>query len=384
MAKIKFFIIFYMRDLLVSARNAIERFVYKNVFKHIFFLIDPETIHNRMVRLGKLLGQFKIARWLIALFFSYSNKKLAQDILGIHFFNPIGLAAGFDKDAELVNILPSVGFGFAEVGSITGEPCAGNPKPRLWRLKRSKGLVVYYGLKNYGCEAIAENLKGKKFKIPIGVSIAKTNSKDTVDLRAGIKDYVKAFMVMGGVGSYVTINISCPNAYGGEPFIDPGSLDKLLKEIFSIPKKKPVFIKLSPDLSDKEIDDIIEIAGKYGIDGFICTNLTKKRHESLKDKKVSDKGGISGKGLHNLPNKVIRYVYQKTKGRYVIIGTGGVFTAEDAYEKIKAGASLVQLITGMIFEGPQVIGEINQGLVRLLEKDGFENISEAVGIENKF
>lgn len=347
-------------------------FFYKNFLKPFFFLLDPEFVHDRITLTGRFLGSNFLTRGLTTAFFSYSNPALEQNILGIRFKNPIGLAAGFDKDALLTDILPSVSFGFAEVGSITGEPCKGNPKPRLWRLKNSKSLVVYYGLKNEGCERISQRLKGKKFAIPIGTSIAKTNCPDTIPTDKGIADYVKAFGNFANIGSYFTLNISCPNAFGGLPFTDAKRLDLLLSQIDKIATKKPIFLKMAPDLLEKELDKILAVAKKHKVHGFICSNLTKNH-------KIAKKGGISGKLVENLANSQIKMIYQKTKGKYIIVGCGGVFSAEDAYKKIKLGASLVQLVTGMIFEGPQLIGEINQGLVKLLQQDGFTNISQAIG-----
>jgi len=340
-----------------------------------------------MVAFGAFLGSNILTQKITAFFFSYSNQKLEQTILGIKFKNPVGLGAGFDKDAQLCDILPSVGFGFVEVGSITGEPCGGNPKPRIWRLEKSKGLVVNYGLKNEGCQKIAKRLKdkrsfsaNKKFLIPIGINIAKTNSKKTVQVESGIDDYVKAYKEFREIGDYFTINISCPNAFGGQPFCDAIRLEKLLAKIDKIPTKKPVFLKLSPDLTKNEIDKILAVSKRHMVCGFVCTNLTRNRNNSkIAESYLPGDGGISGKVVEDLANDLISYIYQKTKGTFVIIGLGGVFSAEDAYRKIKLGASLVQLITGMIFEGPQVISEINQGLVKLLEKDGFGNISQAVG-----
>ncbi|MBI2019367.1 quinone-dependent dihydroorotate dehydrogenase [Candidatus Daviesbacteria bacterium] len=361
----------------------ITKFLYKNFLRPIFFLGDPEHVHDLMTFSGRLLGSNFLTRGLTSFMFSYSHPALEQEILGIEFKNPIGLSAGFDKDALLTDIMPSVGFGFEEIGSITGEPCEGNPKPRLWRLKNSKSLVVYYGLKNEGPEIISQRLKGKRFSIPIGTSIAKTNCADTVDTDKGIADYIKAFKKFTNIGDYFTINISCPNAFGGLPFTDAGKLDLLLSQIDQIPTKKPIFLKMAPDLSEKELDQIINVVKKHKVRGFICTNLTKdrKRASKLTHKKdsIPENGGLSGKIVEDLSNQMIKAIYQKTKGKYVIIGVGGVFSAEDAYKKIKLGASLVQLITGMIFEGPQLIGEINRGLVKLLQKDGYKNISQAIG-----
>jgi len=370
----------HMDEYLISARNNVNSLIYKHLLKKIFFRMDPEDAHDRMMVNGSFLGKFSLTKELISIIYNYKNKALEQKILGIKFANPIGLSAGFDKNAQLTDILPSIGFGFEEVGSITGEPCAGNPKPRLWRLVKSKSLVVYYGLKNNGAIEIAKKLKNKKFDIPIGISIAKTNCQETVDLEKGVEDYVKGFKQFTEIGAYYTINISCPNTFGGQPFTDAKSLDKLLTKIDKIPTKKPIFIKLSPDLSKKEVDDVLEISKKHRVHGFVCTNLTKNRkNKKIKDENVPDKGGISGKVVEDLSNDLIKYIFDKTKGKYVIIGVGGVSNASDAYKKIKAGASLIQMITGMVFEGPQVISQINQGLVKLLKKDGFRNISEAVG-----
>ena len=176
---------------------------------------------------------------MTSILFNYSNSVLEQTILGIKFKNPVGLAAGFEKNAELTQILPSVGFGFEEIGSITGEPCEGNPKPRLWRLPKSKALIVYYGLKNNGAEEVSKRLAGKNFSIPIGTSVAKTNNSQIVSTEAGIADYLKAYRLLSDIGAYTTINISCPNTSGGQPFTDPQKLEQLLQEISKLPKTKP-------------------------------------------------------------------------------------------------------------------------------------------------
>lgn len=348
----------------------------------MFFRIDPERTHDSVSALGAFIGRFSFTRSLTAFFLRYVHPSLEQTIRGIRFRNPVGLAAGFDKDARLTNTLPAVGFGFEEIGSVTGEPCEGNAKPRLWRLPKSSGLIVNYGLNGEGCEAIARKLHGARFGFPIGTSVAKTNSPSTVDIDAGIADYAKAFRAFTEIGDYFTINISCPNAYGGEPFTDPARLDALLAVLDRIDTEKPVFIKMPADLGPNEVDALVAVADRHRIHGFIATNLTKKRENpSILPEEVRglDAGGISGKPVANLSNELISRLYRTTHERYVIVGCGGIFSAEDAYEKIRRGASLVQLITGMIYEGPQLIGEINRGLVRLLERDGYKNISEAVG-----
>jgi len=365
-------------------KKSFLRFIYKNILKRIFFLVDPEKIHDRMVFFGRWLGKYGVTRAIVSWFLNYSNPVLEQTILGIKFANPVGLAAGFDKNANLAQIVPSVGFGFAEVGSITGEPCEGNPKPRLWRLKKSESLVVNYGLKNDGSEAISKRLTNMNFQIPIGVNIAKTNNSETADAKAGIADYLKAYRLMSGVGDFHVINISCPNTYGGEPFSESNLLKALLSDLEKIRVAAPVLLKLSPDLSHEQIDLILNVAEHLGVNGYVCSNLLKKRNNpKIVDADAPDVGGISGRVAEDKANEQIRYIYRKTNKQAVIIGCGGIFSAEDAYRKIRLGASLVELITGMIFEGPQLIGEINFGLAHFLKKDGFNNISEVVGIDNR-
>lgn len=376
-----------MLDKLTTARNWIIQKKYKWILKPIFFKFDPENIHDWMSDFLHFVGKYAVTRKIVSFCFNYSNPVLEQNILGINFKNPIGLSAGFDKNATLIDIMPSLGFGFTEVGSITGKPCLGNPKPRLWRLKKSKSIIVYYGLKNDGCETISKKLNDKKFTFPVGINIAKTNCKETVDIAVAISDYFKTYKAFASIGDYITINISCPNAFGGQPFTDIVKLDALLQKIMSIPKTKPIFLKIAPDISEKEIDEIIAAAIKFDLDGFICTNLTKDRinpkiKNKIKDELPTENGGLSGKIVEDLSNDMIKKIYKKTHGKFVIIGSGGIFNAENAYRKIKLGASLLELITGMIFEGPQVISDINLGLIKLLKADGYKNISEAIGKEN--
>jgi dihydroorotate dehydrogenase len=356
---------------------------YRHIAKPYFFRQDPEDVHDTMTRLGETLGKFGATRFLARAAFAYDDPRLQQRVDGIDFPNPIGLAAGFDKDAHLVDILPSVGFGFEEIGSVTGEPCAGNPRPRLWRLPKSKSLVVYYGLKNEGCEAVSARLRGRRFAIPIGTSVAKTNCAATVDTDAAIADYEKAYRAFADIGSYTTVNISCPNAFGGQPFTDPASLERLLARLEKVPTRKPTYLKLSPDVVGDQLDAVIDVAMRHGVRGFISSNLTKDPAAAtlVGGEKFPEKGGLSGKAVAALADAQLAHVRRRTGGSATLIGCGGVFSAEDAYRKIRAGASLVQMITGMIFEGPQVVGDINRGLAALLKRDGFANVGEAVGID---
>ncbi len=359
-----------------------QQFGYRHIAKPIFFRCDPEKVHDVINIVGKILGRYTITRKATEILFAYKHPSLQSTILGMKFSNPVGLSAGFDKNGELTDLMPSVGFGFEEIGSITGESCEGNQKPRLWRLPKSKALIVYYGLKNDGCEAIAKRLKQKTFSIPIGTSIAKTNSPKTVPTDAAIADYKKAFQTFSKIGDYFTINISCPNAFGGEPFADPERLEQLLSELDTVATTKPIFLKFAADISTSEIDTLVQVADHHRVHGFILTNLTKNRNNPQIHQQELDhvgKGGISGKPVADLSNTLISHLYKTVGKRYVLIGVGGIFSAQDAYKKIQRGASLVQLITGMIYEGPQLIGQINHDLKELLKKDGYKNIQQAIG-----
>jgi len=387
-----------MKNLLFKIKSVFLNFGYKFFAKPYFFAQDPERVHDDMISLGKVLGRFGLTRFFIKLAFNYQDRILETNLAGLKLKNPIGLAAGFDKDVEITDILPAVGFGLAEVGSITGKACAGNLKPRLWRLPKSKSLVVYYGLKNKGCEEIVERLKkntakkiGSNFEIPVGFSVAMTNIPENSNIENAINDYAQAFEKVLEIANYITVNISCPNITCGEEklFLVPENLEKLLTRldqiILSQPEKfnKPVFVKMSPDLELNVIDEILNVLDKHRISGIICTNLTKKRDPSLVvEKDVSENGGLSGAPVRELSDKLLAYLYKKVGHRFVLIGCGGIFSAKDAYRKIRLGASAVQLITGMIYVGPQLVGDINRELVALLKKDGFKSVSEAVGVDN--
>lgn len=361
---------------------AVTRMLYQRVVKPLAFLCDPEWVHDAAVRVGVLLGASRVARRVLTGLYAYQYPALEQTVAGIRFPNPIGLAAGFDKNAELLRVLPSIGFGFVEVGSVTAQPCAGNARPRLWRLPDVRGLLVHYGLKNEGAQVIAERVRRQSCAIPVGVSIAKTNVPTCVSVEEGVADYRASAALLRGIGEYVTVNISCPNAYGGEPFSVPAHLEALLTELDTLELSSPVFLKCSADTTIEMMDAYIGIVRRHRVAGFILANLTKNyaRASFRAPEGMNElRGGVSGKLVEELSTCLIEHVYTATAGKYVIIGVGGVFSAEDAYEKIRAGASLVQLITGMIYEGPQLMGEINAGLVRLLARDGFSSVAEAVG-----
>lgn len=361
--------------------------MYKKILKPILFRFNPETVHDFFIRVGTLLGKTRYGRSLVRFFCVYDNPVLETTVNGIHFTNPVGLAAGFDKDADLTSIMKEVGFGFMEVGAVTRYPYGGNPGPRLARLPADSSLIVYYGLKSIGAEEIEKKIQKMSFTFPVGINIAKTNRAD-IKGEKSVDDYVGTYRMLKQYFDYVTLNVSCPNAQDGCTFQDPLMLDSLLSAISKEEKVCPIFLKISSHLTTKEIDDIILIVDKYNcVDGFITSNLSKRRDilELTSDQEklnIIPLGGISGKPVRELTTNAIRYIYKKTQGRYTIIGLGGVFTAEDAYEKIKAGASLVQIITGLIYGGPTTVKKINKGLVELLARDGYAHVSEAVGAEH--
>ena len=361
--------------------------MYERLLKPVLFRFNPERVHDFFVWLGEQLGRFSLGRWLVGVWCRYDHPMLHTRVAGIRFANPIGLAAGFDKDVRLTQIMPAVGFGFMEVGAVTRYPYEGNAGLRLARLPADQSLIVYYGLKNIGAAKVEAKLQHLRFAIPVGINIAKTNRADIKGPKS-LEDYAATYQMLGRYFDYVTLNVSCPNAQDGCMFQEPSLLDSLLAAIAREEKTCPVFLKISNHLSTAELDDILAVVEKYSfVDGFIIGNLVKKRDllelsSSPEQLQRIPQGGISGKPIRELSNQLIRHLYHKTKGKYIIIGLGGVFTAADAYEKIKAGASLVQIITGLIYGGPMVVKRINRGLVALLRQDGYSNIAEAVGKES--
>jgi dihydroorotate dehydrogenase len=375
-----------MKDLGFKIKVFLLDLGYFGLAKPIFFLFDPEKVHDFVISLGKFLQKKYFFRFLIDKTFNYQNKILETNLCGIFLKNPIGLSAGFDKDGEIINIVSDTGFAFSEIGSVTAKRCLGNKGKRLWRLPKTKSLVVYYGLKNNGADEILDRLEKENFDIPVGVSVAMTNIHENADIDTAISDYLYTFKKAIPVANYLTLNISCPNITCGEEklFLVPENLEKLLIEIDKVNCQKPVFVKLSPDLEIETLDKILNILEKHKIAGIICTNLTKKRDSKIiLDKKVPEVGGLSGLVVKNVSDEMISYIYKKYKERFILIGVGGIFDASDVYKKMRLGASAVQIITGMIYNGPQVIGKINYELAEMLKKDGFKSVKEVVGIDSK-
>lgn len=354
---------------------------YRLAAKPVFFRLDPEFVHDRTTAAGAALGRHGTGRAVVRALFHYGDPILRQELCGLTFDNPVGLAAGFDKNARLTEILPHVGFGHAELGSITGQPCAGNPRPRLWRIPHLRALRVHYGLKNEGARAVAVRLRGRTFGCVMGVSAAKTNCRETCDTTAAVHDYGIVLDEFRDIADYFTINISCPNAFGGQPFTEPALLDTLLAAVDRRSLRQPVFVKLSPDLTEAQLDDVLGVLDGHRVSGIVCSNLTKDHVRMGLPDGLPGRGGISGNAVRGLAERQLEYCASKSRGRYVLVSVGGIFSAEDVYRRIRMGASLVQLITGMVYRGPQLVGELNYGLARLLRRDGFSSVAEAVGAD---
>ena len=381
-------------NYLIAFRNFFLKLSFRAI-RPLIFMMEPEQAHRTLKKAGVFLGNNKFLKSLTGLFFNYDHESLNIEVDGINYRNPIGLSAGFDKDGELTKIYPSLGFGLAELGSFTGEVCPGNPGKRLFRMKKSKSIVVWYGLNNEGSEKISQRLADEDFgDLRVGINAANSNLTPEFILQDSISDYLKTMKLFKDIGDYYDVNISCPNTQDGEPFVDKDNLDALLiainKEIRPI-SDKPIYVKLAADMTLEEINIIVDACMEHGMDGVVCTNLAKpefnsehrpEEYPTNKGLLPKGKGAMSGLPLQRISTNVIRHVYRRTRGQLTIIGVGGIFTARDAYEKITSGASLCHMITAMIFDGPQAMNEINRGLVKLLKADGFDTISQAVGSKN--
>lgn len=368
-------------------KTKIIRFKYQNFIKPLLFSTNAEIAHNLITSIGEQLGKHKLSKSLTAHLLSVSKSNLKQKIQKINFNNPIGLAAGFDYDGHLAEIIPYAGFGFNTVGTVTAKEYKGNAHPRLARLPKSRSLLVNKGFKSEGVDKVLKRLKSKDLKEhTIGISVGSSNTHEINTIDKAIEDYVETFKKLKNEKyiKYFELNISCPNTSMTENFGEKENLSKLLKKISGLKISQPIFLKMANELDLNKTDQLVKISIHHGISGFIFSNLVKDRSNPNFDreeiKSVANlKGNFSGKPTYENSNKLIHHIYKEYGKKTLIIGCGGIFSAEDAYEKIKHGASLVQLITGMIYEGPQLIGEINEGLVELLKKDGFKDISEAIG-----
>ncbi len=341
--------------------------MYEKILKPILFKFDPENVHDLFVSYGEFAGKFATGRWKTALMYGYDGKDISKTVDGIRYRTPFLLSAGFDYNARLMNILPSISFGGEEIGSVTARPCAGNETPRLTRLPKSKSILVNKGLRNDGVEKIIERIKiyksqkltGDRKDFVVGISIARTNDELSVPIEAGIEDYVYSFKRLNeeNIGDYYTLNISCPNSFGGEAFTQANLLNRLLAAIKKIPCSKPVYVKMPINLKWEEFNNLLSIIDASGLNGVVIGNLNKNYGSlDIRDEAPANYcGGLSGKPCFQPSTELIRKTRELYGKRFTIIGCGGVMSVETAQEKFDAGADLVQIITGLIYKGPGLV-----------------------------
>ena len=329
--------------------------MYKHIIRPILFCFSAESIHRFVagcLRLSRRIGFLPLIRAM----YTYKHPSLEREVFGIRFSNPIGLAAGFDKNGDLYREMSALGFGFVEVGTVTPKPQPGNPKPRIFRLKQDKALINRMGFPNKGLENMVLNLRKRNRKMVIGVNLGK-NSLTTNDEAPA--DYLKLFRSLYEYADYFVVNVSCPNVKDITELQNPDNLNAILEGLFEFRRGqnnyRPILLKISPELTFSQIDSIVKILIDTPLDGLVATNTTTSREGLTTDKRIIEKignGGLSGAPLTERTIEVIKYLSEKTEGYYPIIGVGGIMKAEDAQRMLEAGASLVQVYSGFIYEGP--------------------------------
>ena len=340
--------------------------MYKFLVRPLLFSFDPEWVHYFTLNALKLLNKIPLSSWLLRKIYSYEDSSLEKELFGIKFKNPVGLAAGFDKNGKYIKEMSNLGFGFIEIGTITPKPQPGNPKKRLFRVKNDLAIINRLGINNDGSFMCAERLKKNNSNVVIGGNIGKNSTTSNENADA---DYIQNFETLHQYVDYFVLNVSCPNVSNFTKLQDVEFLKKLIPQLKKInstkPKKKPILIKISPDLNRDQLDETIDLILSENLDGIIATNTTTTR-ENLKTNKSKieeiGNGGLSGEPLKNKSTEVIRYISKKTNGNLPIIGVGGIMNSKDALDKIEAGADLIQLYTGFIYEGPSIVKKINQCL----------------------
>lgn len=357
--------------------------VYQSLRKALFQM-GPETAHNRTVQALKCMQSISWLKKNIAKQMIVEDSRLASELWGLAFPNPIGLAAGFDKDADVYPGLAALGFGFVEVGTITPRPQSGNPLPRLFRLPGDEAIINRMGFNNHGIANAKQTFeKLGRSPIPIGINLGK--NKDTPNEKAA-EDYILGLTELYPYGDYFVINVSSPNTKGLRDLQHVEALESLLTQILQQrdqsaqihQKRKPMLLKIAPDLEPEAAGEIVSTAIAAGIDGIVATNTTLSR-EGLASEHRHETGGLSGKPLRQRSTRFIRHIYSKTRGRIPLVGVGGIFTGKDAMDKFKAGADLVQVYTGMIYRGPAIVKKMNQELLELMEKEKINHFQEWIG-----
>ena len=363
-------------------------FIYENIVKPVLFRFPPDDVHSAMLRMASSVGRSNVLTWGVSRVFTTRRSMLAQTVAGVRFRSPVGVSAGFDKNAETVRVMHSLGYGFMTVGSVTAQPCAGNPKPWFHRHPEDKSLSVHVGLANVGSSDVlrriernAVHFEGDEF--PVILSVAKTNNPETVSTEAAVEDYLTSLrrIKKSSAVQLVELNISCPNTYGGEPFTSPELLEKLLRGVDALELTQPIFVKMPVNMKWEQFDGLLEVIVRHVVAGVTISNLVKDPKLLVHGRAEGVRGGMSGLPTQKVSNDLIAKTYKKYGKKLDIIGVGGVFTAEDAYAKIRRGAKVVALVTGLIYNGPQLGAQVQRGLVKLLRRDGFRSIEEAVGAD---
>ncbi len=344
--------------------------MYKSFIRPVLFRFNAESVHHFAFSSIRLMHKIPLVPTLLRKIYQKNTPNLGREVFGLHFPNPVGLAAGFDKNAQLIDELGSFGFGFIEIGTVTPRPQEGNPKPRLFRLKADQALINRMGFNNEGLETVIKNLKKRKSKILVGGNIGK--NKITPNEEA-TQDYLKSFDALFEYVDYFVVNVSSPNTPNLRALQDKAPLTELLQSLQNHNqqklKPKPILLKIAPDLSNTQLDEIIEVVQSTKIAGVIATNTTLRRDKLQTPSSTLTAigaGGLSGKPLKDSSTEVIRYLHQQSGGTLPIIGVGGIHSPKDALEKLQAGASLVQLYTGFVYEGPGIVRKINQFLEKSL------------------
>lgn len=345
--------------------------LYQVAAKPLLFLVNPDKIHHYALHSWGKMASWTPISWLTRYIFAFHDSRLAITVAGIRFPNPIGLSAGYDYNGDLLRVIPNLGFGWHTIGTVTSRAYEGNPPPSYIRLPKSKGLIVNKGLKNDGAAGIARRLAGVQFDIPTGISLSSTNRQYS-SVREQLMDFLYSFVIFEKSAvqhSYYELNISCPNVYGGEPFTTPARLELLLTCLDRLALSKPVFVKMPIDQSENDTKALLEVIKKHTIAAVIFGNLTKDRNnpdieESERALWKSSTGNVSGKATFARSNTLISLARKYLPSEIAVVGTGGIFTAEDALIKENHGAVLFQLITGLIYQGPQLVGQINMELAR--------------------
>ena len=337
--------------------------MYKKIVSPFLFLFDPESVHNFTFILLKLSFKFPLTKYIVSFFLSLEDPKLEKQLFGLNFKNPIGVAAGLDKNAAHIREFSTFGFGFVEVGTITPEPQIGNPKKRLFRLEKDNAIINRMGFNNEGLEKILTRLKND-YDVIIGGNIGKNKSTPNAEAKL---DYLKCFNKLYDYVDYFVINISSPNTPGLRELQTPNFLRDLFKDVnierAKRKKYKPILIKISPDLEKNKIDELLQIIKHCKIDGIVATNTTVN-FPKLVSKSKNESGGLSGAPLQKKSNQIISYISKKTDGKLPIIGVGGILSAKDAINKLRCGAHLVQLYTGIIYEGPVIAKKIKKQILK--------------------